>query len=166
MYQEILQGLEAGKVGTLLTFDISKAFSSLSHTHVVKAAARLGVRLPLVRLIASYLSERETVIKWDGEQSDPRLICGGSGQGTLMSVILFLISVDALICKLERDIEQKEKGLVIQSTVKLFCDDLSILTWFDKEAKINGQRNFCDDGRIGRYLQTIQDFSSDNWHAP
>ena len=143
MYQEILEGLEAGKVGTLLMFDFSKAFSSLNHSHLVKAAARLGVRAPLVRLIASYLSKRETVVKWDGAHSTSRQSRGGCGQGTLLSVI-FLISVDGLICKLEKDVEEMEITKRIKSSIKLFCDDLSILSWFDKEKEIAGEGIFKD----------------------
>ena len=163
IYQDITNAAEKGYMSILLATDQSKAFNSLLHSEVVEAAARLGIRPPLVRLIASYLDSRTTTVQWNDVISKPRPCRGGSGQGTLWSVLLFIITIDGLLAKLRSLISAEEEGLEMTSKLYAYCDDVSAVVFF-KNSNFTpdsaGQRVFRDDGRLQKYLGAIADFSS------
>ena len=150
----------------LLMWDFSSAFNCLLHQQVVSSAASLGVRQPLLRLLASYLSGRKTVVHWDEACSSARPCNGGSGQGTLLSVILFIIAVDQLIKKIEAEIEAQE-GVVKHdgvAAVRLFVDDTAVLLGVDSTrlpTGPDGSKVWQDvDGRVSAYCDCVEAFSS------
>ena len=162
LIHDITSASQHGHLSVLLTFDFSSAFNSLNHDMVVKAAAKLGVRPVLLRLLTSYLSERFTVVNWNSASSSPRLSRGGSGQGTLLSVSLFLISVNELLNQLDTEITKFEGHASIRSRPRLFVDDLGIIVPFDYktlETNSSDEKTFEDDGRIAAYLNVIERFS-------
>ena len=96
--QETKETLEDSNFIVLhLFFDFSSAFNSMEHKHVIQSTSRLKVRRNIFRLIASYLSERKMIVRWQDAYSERRDIKGLSGQGTLLSVILFNVSADPLM---------------------------------------------------------------------
>ena len=103
--QDAFNMKEVGLVPVLLMWDFSAAFTSMQHQQVLDSAASLGVRQPLLRLLASYLSGRSTVVRWDDAKSSARPCNGGSGQGTLLSVVRFVIAVDLLLKQLTKKIQ-------------------------------------------------------------
>ena len=161
LFHDILSIAETGKVGVLLTFDYSSAFNAMEHTSVVEAAASLGVRPGILALLTDYLCSRKTAVKWGSSTSRLRLNRGGSGQGTLLSVLLFIISVDKLLKGLDKAVDGLESGFV-RTRPKLFVDDLAILIPYDPLTFANRgtHREFRDDGRLQMYLDVIEDFSS------
>ena len=150
----------------LLMWDFSSAFNCLLHEQVIASAAALGVRQPLLRLLASYLSERKTVVKWQETRSSSRPCRGGSGQGTLLSVILFVIAVDHLLKTLQAEIDSAEGHIRHEgvSVPRLFVDDTAVLIGIDSSklpTDLNGNKLWSDvDGRVGRYCRVLEEFSS------
>ena len=157
-YQELAQASEAEMTSVMFTYDFSKAFNLMPHKEVVQSAARLGVRPPLVRLIASYLYERRTSVLWNDQKSTGRHSNGGSGQGTVWSAILFLLTVDGLLRCLEDTIRRLELGRHITSSPRLFCDDLCLIL-HTKNNQLKDSTFSDVDGRINKLLKVLQDFA-------
>ena len=97
LYHRILAAAEK-KCGTvLLSFDWSKAFSRIDRFQSLRAAKRLGVDDHVLRLLSSYLHSRQLTVDFNGTWSDVYTTTGGTGQGTLLSVLIFVMSIDTLL---------------------------------------------------------------------
>ena len=64
--------------------DFSKAFNRQDHNILIKKLSDMGVPLWLLKLVIAFLEERSMVVRYKGETSSPRLLPGGSPQGTLL----------------------------------------------------------------------------------
>ena len=162
MTHEILQASQKKKIALLLAFDFSSAFNCLEHSKVVEAAEQLGVRRSLLPLLASYLDTRTNVVRWGKALSRPMHCRGGSGQGTLLSVLLFLITVDPLIKRLDSAITNIEGAEQSASSVMAYVDDLSLIVTLDPELcpVENNVRIWKGGGHVQSYLDILSDFSS------
>ena len=166
LLQDIFNMKEKNLVPVLLMWDFSAAFTSMQHQQVLASAADLNLRQPLLRLLASYLSGRTTVVRWGEAASSARPCRGGSGQGTLLSVILFVIAVDQLIKQLKAKIRELEGPVQHDgvAAVRLFVDDSAVLLTVDP-AKLpvdaQGRRVWRDvDGRVAAYCSVVESFSA------
>ena len=74
--------------------DFSKAFNRLDHNLVITKLSDMGVPAWLLKLVIAFLTERTMVVRYKGETSTPRLLPGGSPQGTLLGLLLFLVLVN------------------------------------------------------------------------
>ena len=160
---QVLLAPEDKKIALMLAFDFSSAFNCLEHSRVIMAAEGLGVRKSVLALLANYLDGRTNTVCWGSGRSRPVQCCGGSGQGTLLSVLLFLITIDPLIKCLELEINAKERAFSVQSRVMAFVDDLTMIITLDPEmypVMDDGVKVFSDDGRIRAYLDILEAFSS------
>ena len=164
LYQEIMEANQKNLTSILVTLDFSSAFDALSHEIVIEAAARLGLRPQLVRLVASFLHQRQKRVQWGDSWSAPRRVNGGSGQGSILSALLFVIAVDELLLRLRESIDETESGMAIRKSMAFsYVDDTAILLHVDRtKLKKNSQgcRIFEDDGRIEKYLKVVQDYTT------
>ena len=71
--------------------DWSAAFDRQDPTLAIKKFIQLGVRPSLIPLLASYLTDRQMRVKFNGEMSDFFALIGGSPQGTLLGQIEYLV---------------------------------------------------------------------------
>ncbi|NWX52635.1 PO21 protein, partial [Steatornis caripensis] len=122
-----------------------KAFDSVSHLHVIMALKQKGVDDHIIALIKDFYYNITTHIDLKEGQSDPIGIRVGVKQGDPMSPILFNLSIDPLICKLE------EEGCgytceIGKVTTLAFADDLVLLSdsWEGMEKNIKILEAFCD----------------------
>ncbi|NWH26398.1 PO21 protein, partial [Grus americana] len=122
-----------------------KAFDTMSHSHIVVALKQKGVDNHIIALITNLHHNINTHIHLKNEQSDPTGIWIGVKQGNPMSPILFNLSVDPLLCKLE------EEGCGYQHclrniTTMAFADDLVLLSdsWDGMQKNIEVLEVFCD----------------------
>ena len=67
--------------------DWSAAFDRQDPTLAIKKFIQLGIRPSLIPLLASYLTDRQMCVKFNGEISDFLTLVGGSPQGTLLGQI-------------------------------------------------------------------------------
>jgi hypothetical protein len=74
--------------------DVSQAFPSVSHAHLVRRLKEKRVPVQVVGLIASFLSERTTTLIFDDYRSTPCAVPNGLPQGTPLSARLYLIYAD------------------------------------------------------------------------
>ncbi|NXS40749.1 PO23 protein, partial [Balaeniceps rex] len=80
-----------------------KAFNTVSHLRIVLALKKKGVDDHIIALINNLYYNTTTHIDLKNEQSDPIGIQIGVKQGDPMSPVLFNLSVDSLLCKLEEE---------------------------------------------------------------
>ena len=73
--------------------DFSKAFNRIDHSKVIIRLSDWGVPGWLLRILVSYLSGRSMILRYKDTQSSRHSMPGGSPQGTLLGVLLYLVYV-------------------------------------------------------------------------
>ena len=77
-----------------LLADWSKAFNKVNHNIVMRILKALRVPQWLLRLILSYLQNRKMILRFRNCSSDPKDLPGGSPQGTLIGVIIYILYIN------------------------------------------------------------------------
>ena len=107
LLQEICENAEDYRSVTALTaIDYSKAFNRVSYQHCLEAFRKKGTSTPLLRIIASFLTNRTMCVRVGQEWSDPLDVDGGCPQGSVLGVRLFNTATDDLeddFLKIERE---------------------------------------------------------------
>ena len=94
---EICENCEDYRSGTVLTaIDYSKAFNRVSFQHCLKAFKKKGASSEVIRLIATFLTNRTMVVKVGDARSDPLPVNGGCPQGSILGVLLFNVTTEDL----------------------------------------------------------------------
>ncbi|NXL29350.1 PO21 protein, partial [Glaucidium brasilianum] len=96
-----------------------KAFDTVSHLHIIEALKQKGLDDHIIRT--------PTYMLMKNEHSDATRICIGVKQGNPMFLILFNLSVDPLLCKLEEE-EISYQHYSTHIATKAFADDLVLLS--------------------------------------
>ena len=82
---------------TILTAnDYSKAFNRVSYQHCLDALRRKGASTPILRIIASFLTNRTMSVRAGDKWSSPLQVNGGCPQGLVLGVLLFNTTTDDL----------------------------------------------------------------------
>ena len=77
LWQGILEDLEDYRAGTVVTsVDYSKAFNRMSYQHCLAALARNGASTEVIRLVATFLTNRTMTVKIGGTMSSPLAVSG------------------------------------------------------------------------------------------
>ena len=97
-WPEILENLEDYRAGTLVTLiDCSKAFNRMSFQECLKALAKKGAFSEVLRLVATFLTNRTMTVKvGSSTMSTPRSVTGRCPQGSILGVFLFNATIDDL----------------------------------------------------------------------
>ena len=66
----------------------------MSHTRIIVIMHKLGVPAWLLKLTASYLSERTLVVRYKGYTSKERNMPGGGPQGTILGVVASIFQMN------------------------------------------------------------------------
>ena len=96
-WDEVLRALEDnGAAITLASIDFEKAFNRMSHSECLASAARLGASQPTLGMIKAFLTQRSMTVKVGTTKSIPKIVNGGSPQGSILANLLFCITTDQL----------------------------------------------------------------------
>ena len=88
MYNQDLHDIHA-VVAT--TVDFSKAYNRQNHHKILVMLYNLNVPGWLLNIVKGFLENRELQVKFHGVCSDRMRMPGGSPQGTILAVFLFLV---------------------------------------------------------------------------
>ena len=81
----------------------------------------------------------------------------------MLSVLLFLVAADQLLVDLGSIIEEEEGQWKFRTGLFLYVDDANLLPSYDNSSyppDADGVRRFRDDGRLAKYMGTIEAFSA------
>ena len=97
IWQDICENVEDYSAATvIMSIDYSKAFNRLLFQHCLKAFARKGASTQVIRLLATFLSNRTMSVRVGTTWSPPRAVSGGCPQGSILGVFLFNVAIDDL----------------------------------------------------------------------
>ena len=74
--------------------DFSKAFNRQDHSILIIKLSDMGVPAWLLNLVIAFLTNRRMIVRYKGEESDPKMLPGGGPQGTLLGLFLFLVLIN------------------------------------------------------------------------
>ena len=90
LWQDVLQALEDPRAAVLLTsIDFAKAFNRLDFNHCLRSLRDKGASNPILRVVASFLSDRTMMVKVGSSFSTPKKVLGCVPQGSILGVFLF-----------------------------------------------------------------------------
>ena len=116
LLQQICENAEDYRSATVLcAIDYSKAFNRMSFQHCLDSLRKKHASTPIIRLIASFLSNRTMTVRVGKCWSEPLPVSGGCPQGSILGVSLFNTTTEFL----EDDFyefEQRRLGLVVTRT--------------------------------------------------
>ena len=106
----LLRNLENNKISCTIFLDLAKAFDSVDHGILLRKLERYGIRGMSLQLLSSYLSNRKQLTKYNGVESELKVIDIGVPQGSILGPLLFLLFINDL-------------PLITEFGVRLFADD-------------------------------------------
>ena len=96
-WDRILRALEDGRAAaTLASIDFEKAFNRVDHAECLNAARELGADDDTLGMIRAFLTGRTMSVRVNGVYSLPKMVNGGSPQGSILGNLLFCIIINRL----------------------------------------------------------------------
>jgi len=107
--------LDDRKIVDVIYIDFKKAFDSVVHTKLLTKLKSAGIRGKLLDWCGAFLTGRQQRTKIDQSYSPYLDVLSGTGQGTVLGPVFFLVFINDLISEIPDS-----------CTVKLFADDVKL----------------------------------------
>ena len=82
---------------TAAFIDLSKAFNRVDHSLVIQDLYDMHCPAWLLKLMASFLSNRKLILAYKGQLSSEKLLPGGGPQGSYLGGLTFIITWQRLV---------------------------------------------------------------------
>ena len=102
LYDEALSSMDQGRPAIILGIDYEKAFNRLDHKECLRQLRDLGASETSLSLVRSFLTNRSMRVKIGTMFSDPRVLSGGSPQGSILGCMLYCAATQQLNLSLPR----------------------------------------------------------------
>ena len=126
------QDLKEPQAVLAVMIDFSKAFNRQDHNILLTLLCDLGVPGWLLRIVASFLEDRELLLKYKGHTASSKKLPGGGPQGTVLGMFLFIVLINLIgFTNQEKEIGKMitkplSKRKPMPSIHLKFIDDLSV----------------------------------------
>ena len=129
--------LAAGLQVTMVTMDVQGAFDALLRRRLLDRMSKQGWPLPLLKLIDSFLSEREIRVRLEKATTPTQKVTCGTPQGSPLSPVLYMLYLAELLSQDTQarfgyadDICLYRATRSLNSNVRMLANDVqSIITW-------------------------------------
>ncbi|CAL8107568.1 unnamed protein product [Calicophoron daubneyi] len=105
----------------ILLLDMQKAFDRVAHKHLVYKLAKVGIRPPLLDLLASYLHGRQQIVRIGQCDSTPAQVASGVIQGSVLGPLLFLVYTNDVT------------DVIANGKTFIYADDIKIVYKFRRD---------------------------------
>ena len=96
-WDAILRALDGGGHAVMLGIDYQKAFNRLDHRECLRQLQKLGASPSSLALVRSFLAGRCVRVRLsDGTLSSPRILNGGSPQGSILGCLLYCLTTQQI----------------------------------------------------------------------
>ena len=112
-YNTVSINTDLGGVTDVILFDFSKTFDVVCHDLMIDKLKLIGIKDNLIDWIRSFLCGRQMKVRVKDRMSQPRAVCSGVPQGSVLGPLLFLVYIDSIASQLN-------------SEYKIFADDLKM----------------------------------------
>ena len=130
------------KIIGLASLDLSKAFDSISHTHLLVKLRKLGLHEDAVNWCKSYLENRKQKTKFKKFTSEEHLVTSGVPQGSILGPIMFICFTNDM-AKIFPDCK-----------VLSYADDTQLITTGKSKREVTA--------KLENLIQTAQNWYSQN----
>ena len=119
MWQHLLEGLEEDQSAvSLMSIDFSKAFNRMCHQSCLIAQKEKGCSSQSLRLIYTFLKDRNMSVRCGNMYSKPRKVNGGSPQGTKLGNFLFCITLEDINVMGEGEVVELPEEITLEEAAE------------------------------------------------
>ena len=94
MLKKIVDGMDAKYIGLCVFLDLQKALDLVDHSILLRKFNYYGIKVILKNVLGSFLADRNQYVYLNNTCSTVRSIHLGVPQGSILSLLLFIISIN------------------------------------------------------------------------
>ena len=126
LFHDLAATMDCRKETDLIFIDFQKAFDCVNHRILMNKLLNLGICLPVINVIKSFLTGRTQRVIVEGTISDPIQVTSGVPQGSCIGPLLFIIYINDLVPHLSSSCRLFADDLVIYRTMETINDQLAL----------------------------------------